>query len=214
VSDRSSTRKFRDRAAAGKALAPLVIARTSPPSVVLGIPHGGVATARPIATALSAPLAALWVRKLAHPANPDVVVGAVDLEGDVTLNVDSARAEGLTGEDIAELAYHGHKALLRDWERSSAADATSLLPGATAIIVDDALVTGLTLRAAARWARKQNARRVVLAVPVVDGTIWRQLAGDADELIAVEERDGVYARSDVFDRYQRISDDEMARLLG
>lgn len=206
--------KFRDRETAGRALAPLVLQRTWFPSVVLGVPHGGVAVARPIAQHLKAPLSAAWVRKLAAPKEPDAVVGAVDIDGDVTLGVENARAEGLSSEEVCELAYHAHRRLLEDWRRGPGLDAAPLLPGADAIIVDDGLTTGLTLRAAMRWARRQHARRLILAVPVVDSLIWFHLAHDVAFALALETRtDGPVARSEVYEDFHRPSDEEVAQML-
>jgi putative phosphoribosyl transferase len=206
--------RFPDRATAGKALAPRILDVTTSPSVVLGVLHNGVATAAPIAKALGVPLCAAWVKKLVSPKEPDIVIGAVDLDGDVTLGLEVARAEGLTDEDIAELAYHAHEALRLEWERTPGLDASALLPGATAIIVDDSLCTGLTLRAAMRWARRQSASRVVVAVPVVDDLIWPHLAQEADAVVSLATRDdGPISRSEVYERYQRVTDEEIAHLL-
>jgi len=174
-----------------------------------------VEVAEPIAKLLGAQLAPVWVKKLYAPDLPDVALGAVDLDGDVTLSPDLARAEGLTDELIAEIAFHGHEILLREWEQGPGLDASALLPGATAIIVDDCITTGLTLRAAMRWARRQFVRKVVLAVPVVDTRMWHHVAGDADRAITLEEReDGPLARSDIYEHYHRVSADAMATLLG
>src|SRR5688572_19240822 len=198
--------RFTDRRHAGLALAPRLLEFTRPPSVVLGIPHGGVEVAKPIAEALGAPLAPVWVKKLVDPSMPDVVIGAVDVDGDVTINPEAARAEGLDDEDLVEIAFHAHELLLREWEHGPGLDASALLPGATAIIVDDCITTGLTLRAAMRWARRQFVREVVLAVPVVDRPIWHRVAADADRAITLEERDGgPLARSDVYERYERVT---------
>jgi len=207
--------RFSDRREAGRALAPRVLEFSSPPSVVLGIPRGGVEVAEHIAKLLGAPLAPVWVKKLYAPGMPDVVLGAVDLDGDVTLSPELALAEGLTDDQIAEIAFHGHEILLQEWERGPGLDASALLAGATAIIVDDCITTGLTLRAAMRWARRQFVRKVILALPVVDRRIWHRVAGDADQSVTLEERDdGPLARSEIYEHYQRVSPDAMADLLG
>lgn len=207
--------RFRDRAAAGRALAPRILELTDPPTVVLGVPHGGVAVAEPIARTLGAPLACVWVRKLAALREPDVVFGAVDLDGDVTLCLETIRAEGLDDEEVAEIAWHAHQRVLQEWEMAPGLDATSLLPGTTAVVVDDCITTGLTLRAAMRWARRQFVREVVLAVPVVDRRIWHKIAGDADRAICLEERDdGPVSRSEIYENYSRITVEEMRRALG
>jgi predicted phosphoribosyltransferase len=206
--------RFTDRREAGHALAPRLLEFTRPPSVVLGVPHGGVEVAQPIAELLGAPLAPVWVKKLYDRSMPDVVIGAVDLDGDVTLNAEAASAQGLSDEDLVEIAFHGHERLLHEWERGPGLDASSLLPGATAIVVDDCLTTGMTLRAAMRWARRQFVKRVVIAVPVVDRLIWHRVAGDADTAVTLEERDdGPLARSDIYERYHRVTLEDMASLL-
>lgn len=206
---------FPDRAAAGRALASQVARASRPPTVVLGIPNGGLVVAAPIAKALGAPLCAVWVRKLASPQEPDVTIGAVDLDGDVTLGVETVRAEGLSDDRVAEIAYHAHKLLLADWERAPGLDATSLLPGASAVIVDDALCTGLSLWAAMRWARRQGAGGVVLAVPVVDQRIWAHLSAHADAAVTLEQRaDGPITRSEVYRDFRRVPVEEITRLLG
>jgi predicted phosphoribosyltransferase len=206
--------RFPDRRAAGRALVGKLLDRTAPPSVVLGVPRGGVIAAAPIASALAAPLAPVWVRKLVSPREADVVFGAVDLDGDVTIAVETVRAEGLSDEEVAEIAFLGHEALRDEWAANPGLDATSLLPGTTAIIVDDNVCTGLTLRAAMRWARRQGARRVVLAVPIVDRRIWDRLGPDADERVAAEVREeGPIARSDAYEQYRRVTDEEMRDVL-
>ncbi|MBI4510994.1 MAG: hypothetical protein HY698_15275 [Deltaproteobacteria bacterium] len=206
--------KFPDRIAAGRALAPRVLEFTAAPSVVLGVPNGGVLVAAPIAESLAAPLCVAWVRKVVSPAEPDVVLGAVDLDGDMTVATEIVRAEGLSDETLAEVAYHAHQHLLAQWERMPGLDASSLLAGTTAIVVDDLICTGMSLRAAMRWARKHFVRTVVLAVPVVDGRTWHRVAADADRALTLEERmDGPFSRSEVYDNFKRVTDDEVAKVL-
>jgi predicted phosphoribosyltransferase len=206
--------RFRSRADAGRALAPLVRAATSPPSIVLGLPRGGIAVGVEIARHLGAPLCASWIRRIGSPREPGVVIGAVDLDGDLTLGVESARAEGLGDEALAEIAWHAHQGLLAEYARRDGLDAAALLPGATAIVVDDTLCTGLALRAAIRWARRQSARRVVACVPVVDERIWAHVRRDADDAIALAALDdGPLARSEIYDDFARIPDDELEKLI-
>jgi putative phosphoribosyl transferase len=207
-------RRFPDRAAAGRALAPILAEVATAPRVVLGLPRCGLATAAPIAEILEAPLAVAWVRRLIPPREPDVVIGAVDLDGDVTLNADAASAEGLSEDFVAALAARGHRRLREIWARSPGPDPAALLPGATAILVDDSITTGLTMIAAIRWARRQLAGRVVAAVPVVDRRIWAHIAEQADAAVAVEERDdGPLAKSEVYEDSRKIGSREVEKLF-
>src|SRR5262249_29553123 len=182
--------------------------------VVLGLPRGGLVTAAPIAEHLHAPLAVAWVRRLAAPREPDVAVGAVDIDGDLTLNPAAAGAEGLFDTFIAELATRARERLRAAWARTPGPDPTALLGDATAIVVDDGLTTGLTLISALRWARRQLPRRVVVAVPVVDRRMWFRVAEQAAEARALEIRDGgPIARSEVYDDFHLVGDGEMVSLL-
>jgi predicted phosphoribosyltransferase len=201
--------RYPDRAAAGAALSRAVAdAVGDAPAVVLGVPNGGVAVAAPIAAALSCPLGAVWIGKLASPREPDVRLGAIDLDGDVTLNVEAVSAEGMDGEAVTELAYHARGELRRK------AGAVPDLEGKTVVIVDDGLTTGVTLIAALRWARRRGAGRLVVAVPVVDARIWTHVAAGADEAVALEVRsDGPIARSEIYDAYELLDRATARRLL-
>ncbi|MFH0899201.1 MAG: phosphoribosyltransferase family protein [Pseudomonadota bacterium] len=206
--------RFRSREDAGRALATELLEATAPPSVVLGVPRGGVAVAAPVAELLGAPLAAVWIRRVVSPREPSIVLAAVDIDGDVTLSTETVRAEGLRDDQVADLSFRAHQRLLADWEAAPGLDPTPLLPGTCAIVVEDWLDTGLTMRAAMRWVRHQFAGCVVLAVPVVDGRIWRRLASDADRAIALEVRqDGPIASSDIYEQYQRVPKQEVAAIL-
>jgi putative phosphoribosyl transferase len=207
--------RFTDRAAAGRELASLVSeSPSSAPTIVLGVPRGGIVVAAPIAQSLGAPLAPVWVKKLVSPREPDVVIGAVDLDGDVTIGLEVVRAEGLSEDDVVELSWQARGRLAGEASRTPSVDARPLLAGRVAILVDDLLSTGLTMRAAIRWVRRQHAREVVAVVPVVDGDAWRRVGDEADRVITLDEREGVViARSDVYRDYARPSDTIIARLL-
>jgi putative phosphoribosyl transferase len=207
--------RFQDRKSAGRALAERLedLATVTGPAIVLAVPPNGVAVAAPIARALGAALDVAWVRKVVRPREPDVVLGAVDLDGDVLLNPEAVKAEGLDNELVTELAYHTHRRLA-----ARAGDARdrlrAALRGRTVVIVDDGLTTGLTLISALRWARRHGAGRCVVAVPVVDRRIWQRVAEHADDAVTLEERpDGPIARSDVYDNFRRIHASTAARLL-
>jgi predicted phosphoribosyltransferase len=201
--------RFTDRAAAGRALAVAVADAVEGDAVVLGLPNGGLAVAAPIAKALGVPLGVAWVAKLALPREPGVVLGALDLDGDVTLNPEALRAEAVDGETLTELAYHARERL-----RARVVGVTPELARRTVVVVDDGLTTGVSLSCALRWARGRGAARLVVAVPVVDARIWSRVSEDADQAVTLEIRpDGPIARSEIYEAYQRVGNHEIERLL-
>ena len=207
-------RRFSDRAAAGHALAPRLADITEGKRVVLGLPRGGLVTAAPVAAHLGGTLAVAWVRRLIAPQEPDVAIGAVDIDGDVTLNPAAAGAEGLSETFVAELATRARTRLRQAWARTPGPDPATRLAGVTAIVIDDGLTTGLSLIAALRWVRRQLPARVVVAVPVVDARIWAHVSEQADAALALDVRDdGPIARSEVYDDFHRVLDAEMVAVL-
>jgi putative phosphoribosyl transferase len=166
---------YEDRIDAGRRLGRLVAARIDGPSVVLAIPRAGVQVGAFVAAALHAPLVPLLVRKVGLPEQPETVVGAIDADGALV----ARRGAGELGLLPAELEGLGEvvAARLQEWRALfGAPDPAAVLPGHTAVLVDDQLVTGLTARAGVEYVRRRGAERIVVAVPV----------GRADAIAALE----------------------------
>jgi dienelactone hydrolase len=87
------------------------------------------------------------------------------------------------------------------------------LTGRTVVIVDDGLATGGTARAAVHVARAHGAARVVLAVPVAPPATARELAREADEVIALAEPEPFLAVGAFYDDFTQTTDDEVVALL-
>src|SRR2546430_10803296 len=67
---------FRNRAAAGLALADALAPVLAPPFVVGAIPRGGVTVALPLVERFHAPLALVYASKLTSPVAPEFAFGA------------------------------------------------------------------------------------------------------------------------------------------
>lgn len=61
--------------------------------------------------------------------------------------------------------------------------------GRTAIVVDDGIATGATMRAALLAARARKAKRVLLAVPVAPTSALDELRRDADDIVCLESHE-------------------------
>lgn len=182
-------RQFADRAEAGRALAALLdrSGHGGTDAVVLGLPRGGVPVAAPVAGTLHLPLDVLLVRKLGHPRQPELAIGALGEGGVVVWNDDLAHGPGLT-DDVRESI---RQRACEQLDESIARYRTTALPpvrlaGRTAIVVDDGIATGATARAAIAVARARGARAIVLATPVIARETFDDFAPDVDELCAVQ----------------------------
>ncbi|HUI49778.1 MAG TPA: phosphoribosyltransferase family protein [Acidimicrobiia bacterium] len=204
---------FADRVEAGRLLAGRLADLAGEDLVVLGLPRGGVPVAFEIAKALGAPLDVIVVRKLGVPVQPELALGAVGEGGVRVLNPRVVRATGVTESDIDAAQRKAEAELERRVRRFRGARTRVPIAGRTAVIVDDGIATGSTVRAACRIARAQDARRVVVATPVAPPDTVASLEGDADAVIALYTPEQFFAIGEFYADFRQTSDDEVVRLL-
>lgn len=177
--------------------------------LVLGVPRGGVEVAEQVASALGAPLDVVVVRKIGAPGNPEYAVGAVDPDGHVYPNPSAGASERYLHEEGERQCREA----LRRLEAYRGPRPHPDLSGRVAIVVDDGVATGLTSLAAARWLRSRGAASVLLAVPVTAPSSARELAGEFDDLVALELPPGFYAVGAHYQRFPQLTDDEVVAIL-
>jgi predicted phosphoribosyltransferase len=83
----------------------------------------------------------------------------------------------------------------------------------TAIVIDDGIATGATMRAALIAVRRQKPRRTVLAVPVGPPGISEAMRDVADEVVCLEEPPGFGAIGVYYENFRQLSDEEVVALL-
>jgi putative phosphoribosyl transferase len=212
-----------DRRAAGRALADELAVelgageRTDPPAaalediVVLALPRGGVPVAAEVARRLRAPLDLMIVRKLGHPEQPELAMGAIASGGVLVRNeaiaagVDPAAFERVLARERAELQRR---------ERLYRGDRTPVpLRGRRVVLVDDGLATGATMRAAAEAVARQRPARLIVAVPVAAADSLARLAGCVDDVVCLATPEPFYAIGLWYRDFPQVSDDAVRSLL-
>lgn len=204
---------FRDRADAGRRLAQALMTYKGEPVVVFALPRGGVVLGVEIARALDAPLDLIVVRKIGHPYAPEYAIGAVAEDGYVIMNPEEAAT--LDQAWIQKAAAVELKEAQRRRELFLGGRRTVPVKDKIAIIVDDGLATGLTMRAAIYEIRKRSPRQVVVAVPVAAAESVDKLRPEVDELVALYIPRGFFGAIGAFyESFAQISDQEVVTLLG
>ncbi len=204
-----------DRVQAGRQLAELLRQQrvTDKDTVVLGLPRGGVPVAYEVATALNLPLDVIIVRKLGAPLQPELAMGAIGEDGVRTLNEEIVAKAGVGPEELAVLEKNQRAELERRVELFRGARPRIPLTGRTALIIDDGIATGSTVRAACQVARAHGARRVVVATPVAPLATVNALRADADDVICVDTPEPFWAIGEFYDDFTQTNDEEVAQLL-
>lgn len=206
---------FSNRRDAGRQLAEALKSYRGQDVVVLALPRGGVPVAEEIAAALDAPLDLLLVRKIGVPWQPELAMGAV-IDGDEPItvrNMDVIRAAAVTDGDFNAASQAELRELERRRARYIGDRARPEIAGRIAIIVDDGIATGATVRAAIRGLRRKGPQKVVLAVPVAPESTVAELREEVDELVCLHAPENFYAISLYYRDFGQTSDSEVIDIL-
>ena len=204
---------FRDRADAGRRLADRLRHLRGEDVVVLGLPRGGVPVAAEVARALDAPLDVIVVRKLGLPFQPELAMGAVGEGGALVVNDRVVRRAHVSEAEFVEAERRERAEVERRALRFRGTGRGWRWQGRTALVVDDGIATGSTVRAACRVARAQGAARVVLAAPVCSPDTACALRAEVDELVCLETPRSFLAVGRYYTDFRPTADDEVAALL-
>lgn len=83
----------------------------------------------------------------------------------------------------------------------------------TAILVDDGLATGATMRAAVRALKQQHPARIIVAVPTASPDTCEALKAEADEVVCVITPEPFFAVGFWYEDFAQTTDAEVRDLL-
>jgi putative phosphoribosyl transferase len=163
----SPGRAFRDRHHAGQILARSLIQYAGRSDVIIyALPRGGVPVAFEVAKLLKAPLDLVIVRKIGTPGNAEVAMGAIAPEGVSVINRSIMAEAGISEDEFLACERLERKEQRRRETLYRGEAPYADLSGKTAILIDDGLATGATMRAAIFWVKAKGAHEIVVAVPI------------------------------------------------
>jgi putative phosphoribosyl transferase len=207
--------RFSDRSDAGRQLADRVLQLGLADPVVLALPRGGVPVALEVARRLAAPLDLVLVRKIGAPGHEELAAGAI---------VDGEQPELVLNHDVVT-AYrieppwleHQRDRQLAEIERRRrlylGGRARVPIAGRTAIVVDDGIATGATVRAALHAVRRAGPRELVLAVPVAEASVLARLEADADRIVCLQTPRDLLAVGQFYEDFRQVGDEEVVAML-
>ncbi|MGD0533617.1 MAG: phosphoribosyltransferase family protein, partial [Methyloceanibacter sp.] len=83
----------------------------------------------------------------------------------------------------------------------------------SAIVVDDGIATGTTIRAVIKALRLKGPKSIVLAVPVAPADAIEALRGEVDDIVCLETPEAFFAIGLYYRDFHQITDDEVIGLL-
>ncbi|VWC98215.1 phosphoribosyl transferase [Burkholderia lata] len=181
--------------------------------VVLALPRGGVPVAYPVACALRAPLDVLVVRKLGVPYDPELAMGAIATGGAIHLQRSVLRSMNVSGEQLADVIARETAELHRREALYRGAALPLPVDGRIAIVVDDGVATGASMRVALQALRERHPARIVAAAPVAPAGTRHVFDDLADAFVTVSLPLPFFGISQFYARFEQTSDDEVRALL-
>jgi putative phosphoribosyl transferase len=205
--------KFRDRTDAGNLLAERLTGNSYTPTIVLGIPRGGVILGDIVAKKIGADFDIVIPRKLGAPENEELAIGAVMEDGTSYINIHIVSALRIP-ENYIESERLRQAAEIR--RRSTVYRKQGLnynISGKNVIIVDDGIATGATVIASARWARKHHPSTLTIAVPVAPSQSIEVLEQESDCVIVLYMPDDFGSVGQFYKEFGPVSDDQVTQIM-
>ena len=201
---------YRNRWEAGEQLGEALRNLKLKDPMLLAVPRGGLVVAEPVAKALNKGLGVLVTRKIGHPLNPEVAVGAIMPDGEVIMGSQFA----VPGRwDMQQVIEQQQREMRRRMKEFTGSEMPPDVKGRTVVVIDDGIATGYTLRAAIKWLKAREAGFIVIAVPVGPPDTIRALAREADRVVCLSQPEPFYAVGQFYQDFGQVEDDEVIEIL-
>ena len=211
---REQTHVFQDRTHAGQVLAKMLAAHDKQAGIILAIPAGGVPVGVVMAEKTGLDFDVAVVSKITLPWNTEAGYGAVAFDGTVKLNKDMVRRVNLTAEDVKKGIEKTTAKVARRVTKLRGPQPFPDLGNRSAILVDDGLASGFTMRVAVAALRNAGAGRIVVAVPTGHLRSAEMIAREVEVLYCANIRGGLsYAVASAYRHWSDVTEEDVVKIL-
>lgn len=205
---------FQDRQHAGQLLAQaLKKYQNHPQAIVLGLPRGGVVLAYEVAQVLHLPLDIICARKIGAPFNPEYAIGAITDLGESFLDEGVIERLDIPPEYLTEERDRQRKEAERRVRTYRNHRPPLILEGKIAILIDDGIATGATMKAAIKSVKAKKAKKIVVAAPVASPDTLQEIEDGTTEVICLSSPRFFQAVGQFYEDFSQTTDDEVIQLL-
>jgi putative phosphoribosyl transferase len=214
---------FIDRTDAGEKLAQQIdsaikqSAGSTKRPIVYALPRGGLPVAAPVARLLGCPLTIMVAKKISHPQNPELAIGAVTASGNVLWSEQKLNRR----QNYLRSPLGGRFAPSRELALNVAIDKAKILEeqlisgcpqvnteNATVILIDDGIATGMTIAVAAIAAKALGCAEVWLCSPLAPLKLLPWLSQWCDRLIILETPEPFLSVSNFYIDFPQVESSE------
>jgi putative phosphoribosyl transferase len=178
--------KFKDRKEAAEKLAVrLQPYAASHDAVLFAIPEGGIPIASEISQKINKPFDVFIVRNLELGTDQPVTLGIVALNEIYLLDKEMVDKYKISEQTIQKILDKEIKELKLYNEKYRHGKPPVDVINRTAILVDEGLTTSDKMLSAIEALKKQHAKEIIIAVPVISEDAYEKLHDKADKIISV-----------------------------
>ena len=184
--------------------------------IILAIPRGGVVIGDIISRIHNTKLDVVVSRKIGAPYNPELAIGAVMPDGSYFPNTEIMNMLKVSQDYINAETSIQMKEIERRlmYYRGGSKEYGNELQNKRVILVDDGIATGATILAAAQWIKKkQNCKKLVIAVPVAPRQIMDDLNEVADKVVVLHAASSFEAVGQFYQDFSQVSDNEVKEIM-
>ncbi|MEM8604806.1 MAG: phosphoribosyltransferase family protein [Cyanobacteria bacterium P01_H01_bin.121] len=205
--------RFRDRREAGHLLGQALLPYAKLANlVVVGLPRGGVPVAFEVARHLQCPLDICLVRKLGHPRNRELALGAI-ASGDIRIfNRSLIERLKVAPQVLDQIAVQEQAVLAQRQACYRQICPARSLSGCNVIIVDDGIATGATVQAAIVSLRQQEPAQIIVATPIAAPQVAK-LFPNADATVSLITPDPLQAIGHWYEVFDQVADEVVCVIL-
>ena len=218
--------RFKNRIFAAKILAgaledslkKMKIDKATDSLLLLGIPRGGVIIADVVASKLpfNCEFDIVIPRKLTAPHNQEMAIGAVMEDGTLFLNDELINEleidkEYIEKEKIRQLEEIKRRKVIY----LNSKEIIYNIQNKIVILIDDGAATGATLIAAARWIKKQNSSKLIIAIPVTSKDTLEILKEESDMVVTATTPSATNFKTvgQYFQEFKPVEDKEVIEVI-
>ena len=204
---------FKNRAQAGEVLASKLTDLNLINPCLLAVPRGGIVVAAPIAKRLNLKIGVLITRKIGHPLNPEVAIGAVMPDGTAIWAETVTANLGLDNKALQTLVNDEYAEIKRRLNAYTGCERPPAVAGKTVVLIDDGIATGYTIYAAVKWLKTLQPAQIIIAVPVAPPDVASDLALQVDNVICPIQPYDFMAVGQYYQDFSQTSDQEVVEIL-
>lgn len=203
---------FANRVDAGRQLADALRYRRSLDTVVVGVTKGGVPVAAEIARALGTPLDICIVRKLVVQRVVPITIGAIAEGGATYFEPERLSRFGVSSDELATTIARETREVAR-LSRLFRDRPPFELRGRDVVLVDDGLVTGVTISAAVFAVAARGARRIELATPLAAAEVLDRVQVELDHVTCLLGEPNLVSIGSRYRQFDPVSEAEIITAL-